>query len=236
MISLKSKSVAPVTFADAAQLHANGYAPVMAYWGQPTPYGPWGTYHFREGDDKTYGNEAVAILTDSRPVIGAVAAGACKATWLAALRVQVFGDKGLAKAVDDLVTSRLQWRNVGTTLSPVRIDNTQRSTIRIFALADSDYSPFMPPPSRWLGYVMPTDPPPNKRYLVDYRANSVSWTSAAEMFVVSADTEGRPYEWTDGGLLAVPRSALPVIDAACAADLQADIERLMQERGGEPWI
>jgi hypothetical protein len=94
----------------------------------------------------------------------------------------------------------------------------------------------MPPPSRWLGYVMPTDPPPNKRYLVDYRANSVSWTSAAEMFVVSADTEGRPYEWTDGGLLAVPRSALPVIDAACAADLQADIERLMQERGGEPWI
>jgi hypothetical protein len=237
MLSLKSKpAVEPVTFSQAERFHANGYEPCPMYFGDANPHGPWGvSYHYRPDYARMYPDHAVAILTDVRPVMGAIAADACKSRWLAALRMQVFGDKGLAKAVDELVNSRLTWRDgVDTRLSPVRLDNTTRSTLRVFALSDREYQSFEPPHMRW-SYVMPNDPPKERRYLVDYRANKAEWISAVGCFAYSADTEGRPYEWTDGGLLAVPRSALPVITADDARALLADIEKLMASRG-EPWI
>jgi hypothetical protein len=240
MLSLKSKPGEVVTFARAPELNANGYEPINLPWGAEIPPGPWGvSYHYRPFYAETYGSEAMAVLTDVRPVLGCalVPLDYCKSTWLAALRVQIFGDKGLARAVDDLVNSRLVWRDgVDTRLSPVRLDvDGTRSTLRVFALADSEYQTFEGPRMRYLGYVMPGDPAPEKRYLRDYRANKAEWISAMGQFPYSADTEGRPYEWTDGGLLAVPRSALPVITADGARTMLTDIEQLMASRG-EPWM
>lgn len=224
----KQSPIEPVLFRDALKFRDNGYAPVMCAFGQDQPAGPYLRYVLHEAHIAMFphgqGDQMVSILTAQQAEwAGAVS----RNTYLAALRVQTT-DKALARDIDAIVAKYLTWADgVEEKLSPVRLDNGGHDTLRPFQL-DAQQEPFGTIASK--PYVMPKD---KRDY--NFEPHCVEILSAGGHFVYTSDKQERPYEWTHGGLLAVKRNNLPVLNYGIAQAMCNEIEALLTERGTR-WV
>jgi hypothetical protein len=132
-------------------------------------------------------------------------------------------DRKVAAEIDAMVRERLQWAEGVEPKSPYRVasDGTK---FRPFALTVSDaFSTLLTQ-----RYLFPGD----KSRSYEFVPHSASIISRAGFFVVSGnDASGRAYVWKGGDLLTVPRSALPILDAAGAYALIDDLETILRTRG-----
>jgi hypothetical protein len=222
----------PVSFAQAARFRDHGYAPMMIEPGAEVPAGNWLNYRFSDYDADIYGAQMLSLVTGQ---IHFTVDYDPRTTWLAALRIHT-ADKHLARDLNALVESHLTWGDgVEQKLSPVRLDNEGVGSLRPFALVP-ERRPLVTShqlfePLRTRRYAMPKDKPRD----YGYEGNHVEMFSAVGQFAYTADKERRPYEWTDGGLLAVSRDRLPVLNVGTARALRDDIEALLDARGTR-WV
>jgi len=141
---------------------------------------------------------------------------------ISALRLNIAQDHALAAhIVDTLIKPRLTWApDAATRLMPVR--STLGSAALLIPLrldTDPHYVD-----SSTARYALPADVHPANKYLPG-PVNSASLKSWREIFVAS----GPQYRWSDGGLPAVTRAQLPIVDDA--RQLIRDIEAVLDTRG-----
>lgn len=144
---------------------------------------------------------------------------------IAALRLNIAQSHELAAEIlETIVRPRLVWApDVTTRLMPVR-SKLDSAELLIPLRVDYQAHIFDFTTQR---YSLPTDLRPANKYLPG-PTNSASIRSMRECFVAS----GPQYRWSDGGVPAVPRAALPML--ASVADAHAIIQQinaLLDKRG-----
>jgi hypothetical protein len=144
---------------------------------------------------------------------------------IAALSLNIAQSRELAAEIlETIVRPRLVWApDVTTRLMPVR---SKLDSAELLIPLRVDYQPHLFDFTTWR-YSLATDVQPANRYLPG-PTNSASIRSIRECFVASSAA----YRWSDGGIPAVPRVALPML--ASVADAHALIQQinaLLDKRG-----
>lgn len=213
----------PVVFGQAAPiLRRNGYAPISWGWGRTEPDGPWKRFRLLSGD----ANAGCGIVCVEPPNFAhghSDRLDTC--THVAALECDVF-DRKAAQAINEFVCSRLRWpHELDRRLrrSPIRVA-ADRTSLRLFQLIGQPFAHL-----RTRDFVLPHDKP----RALGYRRHRCSWACVESVVAVSAldpsshESMRVPYQWRDGDPLSVPRSQLPVIDAAEAENFIAAISAIL---------
>jgi hypothetical protein len=138
---------------------------------------------------------------------------------IAALRLEIAQDNAFAAhLVDTFVKPRMRW-DVDTHLMPMRSTRGCAALLIPLRLDAVDRPHF-----ETGRYRFDSDAQPKNRFMPG-PVNRASFSSWREVFVAS----GPQYRWTDGGLPAVPRASLPIVDDARA--LTKGISAALDARG-----
>jgi hypothetical protein len=232
MLDSLKKPREQVCFRDAHLLAAGGYIPAPTPFGHSLPdAGAWavGRYGYQDSDRQMHPAAGISCLTGARPN-AVVGLHSVTASWLVGVTVRC-EHKGIAAAVDDLVQTRLVYRDgITSRFAPSRCTVGSLKRLYLYGLAAGEV-PFNGRQSRY--YAHPKSP---GRYM------SVELRSAAQQIVVSGldtdnaiggtDMQGPPYFWKNGlGLDRVRRDELPILGRDSADALVSEIENLFEAQG-----
>ena len=197
----------------------------------------WRADEFREPSENSYnaaihhvGEEIrdrdfaddVGILAQKLPGGDVISNDWAMSTWLSVLRIDVRTDKKLVRDIEQIIAPHLRWApSIETKFAPVRLTPDSSALLYPFRLdhRDAYVSPF----AKTGRFKLPRD---NKWA----PQNIVSIGTAWECFTASH------YGWRDGlDLRAVHISGLPLMAHADADAIIESVQRLLDERGVEPW-
>lgn len=220
-VAKRSATSEPVTYSNAGKFIAMGYAPIPVAFGHSMPrIGGWSTYVHSDSHMKRHAADGVGIMCAQMPspVLGV---GAAALTHVAALEIDV-RDKTLAAELERVILKHLVFRDGATGASPVRVNSTDLSTLRPFALTTHPYSR-----RKTREYYLQGD----KHTRFDYKPHKAELHMRGGVFLASGlDAAGKPFTWRNGDLTSVHHDALPILDGTPSmGKFVSTADLLMQE-------